>query len=76
MAGSQIRPGIALQLDSAKRSAYLDQACSSDPSLRQEVESLLAAGQQAYEDYLTLWKEADPDIPIYKQVKAEYVKLH
>jgi len=29
----------------------------------------------AYKDFLTLWKEADPDIPIYKQAKAEYAKL-
>ena len=29
----------------------------------------------AYQDFLTLWKDADPDIPIYKQAKAEYAKL-
>ena len=29
----------------------------------------------AYKDFLTLWKDADPDIPIYKQAKAEYAKL-
>jgi len=29
----------------------------------------------AYEDFLTLWKDADPDIPIFKQAKAEYAKL-
>jgi len=29
----------------------------------------------AYEDFLTLWKDADPDIPILKQAKAEYSKL-
>ena len=28
-----------------------------------------------YKDFLTLWKESDPDIPIYKQAKAEYAKL-
>ena len=26
----------------------------------------------AYKDFLTLWKDADPDIPIYKEAKAEY----
>jgi eukaryotic-like serine/threonine-protein kinase len=26
----------------------------------------------AYEDFLTLWKEADPEIPILKQATAEY----
>jgi eukaryotic-like serine/threonine-protein kinase len=29
----------------------------------------------AYKDFLTLWKDADPDVPILKQAKAEYVKL-
>jgi tetratricopeptide (TPR) repeat protein len=29
----------------------------------------------AYKDFLTLWKGADPDIPILKQAKAEYAKL-
>jgi serine/threonine protein kinase len=29
----------------------------------------------AYKDFLTLWKDADPDIPIYKQAKGEYAKL-
>ena len=29
----------------------------------------------AYKDFLTLWKDADPDILIYKQAKAEYAKL-
>jgi serine/threonine protein kinase/tetratricopeptide (TPR) repeat protein len=30
----------------------------------------------AYKDFLTLWKDADPDIPILKEAKAEYAKLH
>jgi hypothetical protein len=29
----------------------------------------------AYQDFLALWKDADPDIPILKQAKAEYAKL-
>jgi eukaryotic-like serine/threonine-protein kinase len=29
-----------------------------------------------YEEFLTIWKDADPDIPILKQAKAEYAKLH
>jgi hypothetical protein len=29
----------------------------------------------AFKDFLTLWKDADPDIPILKQAKAEYAKL-
>jgi hypothetical protein len=29
----------------------------------------------AYQDFLTLWKDADPDIPILIAAKAEYAKL-
>jgi len=29
----------------------------------------------AYKDFLTLWKDADPDIPVLKQGEAEYAKL-
>src|SRR5207237_4668455 len=29
----------------------------------------------AYEAFFALWKDADPDIPILKQAKAEYAKL-
>jgi tetratricopeptide (TPR) repeat protein len=29
----------------------------------------------AYQDFLTLWKDADPDIPILRQARAEYAKL-
>ena len=29
----------------------------------------------AYQDFFTLWKDADQDIPILKQAKAEYAKL-
>jgi hypothetical protein len=35
----------------------------------------LAKARIAYQDFLTLWKDADPDIPILKQAKAEYAKL-
>jgi len=31
--------------------------------------------KSAYQDFLGLWKDADPDIPILKEAKAEYAKL-
>jgi serine/threonine protein kinase/predicted Zn-dependent protease len=34
-----------------------------------------AAAKTTYQDFLVLWKEADPDIPILKEAKAEYAKL-
>jgi len=34
-----------------------------------------AKARAGYQDFLSLWKEADPDIPILKQAKAEYAKL-
>jgi hypothetical protein len=35
----------------------------------------LAKAKAGYLDFLTLWKDADPDIPILQQAKAEYAKL-
>lgn len=34
-----------------------------------------AKAKTAYQDFLTLWNNADPDIPILKQARAEYAKL-
>jgi eukaryotic-like serine/threonine-protein kinase len=34
-----------------------------------------AKAKAAYQDFLTLWKDADPDIPVLKQAKVEYAKL-
>ena len=34
-----------------------------------------ANARTLYQDFLTLWKDADPDIPILKEAKAEYAKL-
>ena len=34
-----------------------------------------AKAKAAYQDFFTLWKDADSDIPIYKQARTEYAKL-
>jgi predicted Zn-dependent protease len=34
-----------------------------------------AKARAAYQDFFALWNEADPDIPILKEAKAEYAKL-
>jgi hypothetical protein len=31
--------------------------------------------RKSYQDFLALWKDADPDIPILKKAEAEYEKL-
>ncbi len=39
------------------------------------LQSDTAKSRAAYQDFLALWKDADPDIPILIQAKAEYAKL-
>ena len=45
---------------------------SSKPPLQPEA---VAKARMAYQDFLALWKDADPDLPILKQAKAEYARL-
>ena len=40
-----------------------------------DVDAARVRALTAYKDFLALWKDADPDIPILKQAKAEYAKL-
>jgi len=42
---------------------------------RADADAARVRALAAYKDFLTLWKDADPDIPILKQAKAEYAKL-
>ena len=34
-----------------------------------------AKAREAYQDFLTLWNEADPDIPVLKEAKTEFANL-
>jgi len=34
-----------------------------------------AKARSAYQDFFALWKDADPDVPVLKEAKAEYAKL-
>jgi eukaryotic-like serine/threonine-protein kinase len=34
-----------------------------------------ARGRVAYQDFFALWKNADPDIPVLREIKTEYAKL-
>jgi len=39
------------------------------------MQSDSAKARTAYQDFLAMWKDADPDIPILKEAKSEYAKL-
>ena len=41
-----------------------------------DADAARARARLAYNDFLTLWKDADPNVPILKQAKAEYATLH
>jgi eukaryotic-like serine/threonine-protein kinase len=40
-----------------------------------DADRALTRALAAYKDFLTLWKDADPDIPVLRQARAEYAKL-
>jgi hypothetical protein len=44
-------------------------------NIKRWQKTLCRKARAKYQDFLTLWKDADPDIPILKQAKAEYAKL-
>ena len=35
----------------------------------------MVQARNAYRDFLTLWKDADTNVPVFKRAKAEYVRL-
>ena len=39
------------------------------------IQGDIVKAKAAYQDFLALWKDADPNIPVLKQAKAEYAKL-
>jgi hypothetical protein len=34
-----------------------------------------AKAKTYYQDFFSIWKNADPDVPVLKEAKAEYAKL-
>ncbi len=44
-------------------------------SQRADADAARVRALAAYKNFLSLWKDPDPDIPCYKQAKAEYAKL-
>jgi len=62
--------GALAQLGVARANALLAKTSNGADADAARVRALAA-----YKDFLTLWKDADLDIPILKQAKAEYAKL-
>jgi hypothetical protein len=47
----------------------------SHPARGSALAGEMAKARKAYQDFLALWKDADPGIPILQQAKTEYAKL-
>jgi len=62
--------GAVAHLGVARANALLAKSANGADADAARVRAL-----SAYKDFLILWKDADPDIPILKQAKAEYAKL-
>jgi serine/threonine protein kinase/DNA-binding winged helix-turn-helix (wHTH) protein/tetratricopeptide (TPR) repeat protein len=65
------RPGVAINSGDLLTTALAHLQLARGYAMMGDKE----AARKSYQDFLTLWKDADPDIPIYKQAKAEYQKL-
>jgi serine/threonine protein kinase/tetratricopeptide (TPR) repeat protein len=52
--------------------AYALEAASAQGA---DADAARAKTKTEYQDFLALWKDADPDVPILKEAKAEYAKL-
>jgi hypothetical protein len=66
----------ACQCSASENSHYRPAAANTRlTSQEADADAARVRALAAYKDFLTLWKDADPDIPILKQAKAEYAKL-
>jgi eukaryotic-like serine/threonine-protein kinase len=57
------------------RAYAMQAAAASSGAAGGDAEALRAKARTAYQDFLALWKDADADVPVYVQAKAEYAKL-
>ncbi len=72
------RPGLlAFSTIRALANLYLARAYAmqTHPLAGPEADAARAKARAAYESFLTLWKDADPNVPVLKEAKAEYAKL-
>jgi eukaryotic-like serine/threonine-protein kinase len=65
--GALARLGVA-------RANAMQARTSQGQGQRADADAARVRALAAYKDFLTLWKDADPEIPILKEAKAEYAK--
>jgi hypothetical protein len=58
---------ITLTLHSTAGNSFFERA--------QAMTGDYAAARKSYEEFLTLWRDANPDLPVYKEAKAEHAAL-
>lgn len=63
--------GALAQLGIGRANALLSKASEAE-----RAAAARARATQAYKSFLSLWKDADPDLPILKEAKAEYARFH
>jgi eukaryotic-like serine/threonine-protein kinase len=67
--------GALAKLGVARANALQAKSLQGNPAQAADADAARVRARAAYKDFLELWKDADPDIPILKQAKAEYGKL-
>jgi tetratricopeptide (TPR) repeat protein len=77
-----LQAGVDLSSDQGRLHRFLKRLGGRDKEPAASAENpgtpqadALAKAHAAYNDFFELWKDADPDIPIYKQAKAEYARV-
>ena len=71
------------RLANFKKTSTIVDLCATNPSTLAHLQIGRAYAMQgdttkakaAYQDFLTLWKDADPDIPVFIAAKSEYAAL-
>jgi tetratricopeptide (TPR) repeat protein len=67
--------GALAKLGVARANALQAKSLQGNPAQAADADASRVRALAAYKDFLELWKDADPDIPILKQAKSEYARL-
>jgi hypothetical protein len=82
--GHRLRPNRRVAVAAVDYQAFADERplnrpleSSRSPSLARAyaLRGDLPKAHGAYQRFLTLWKDADPDIPVFQQAKSDYARL-